>query len=108
MQRVFLGGQVTPVDARGAAVTVRPVAATTLKLYVKSWCPWCIRARRYLDQRGYTYTEFDVQRDPAAYAEMIQLSGQRLTPTLDADGEVLADFGPDELEAFLREQAIEP
>ena len=79
-----------------------------LKLYVKSWCPWCITARHYLNKRGYRYEEVDVNRDAAAYEEMIQLSGQRYTPTLVADGRVLADFGTDDLEFFLKEHSIIP
>ena len=82
--------------------------SATLKLYVKGWCPWCITAKRFLDQRGYRYEEVDVQKDRAAYQEMIKISGQTLTPTLDVDGKVLADFGPDELEVFLREEKIQP
>lgn len=34
-------------------------------------------------------------------AEMVALSGQSKAPTLDWDGEVLADFGVDELVPFL-------
>ena len=40
--------------------------------------------------------------DEAAYDEMIRLSGQDLAPVLDADGEILADFGPDQLPEFWR------
>lgn len=79
-----------------------------LRLYVKTWCPWCISARRYLDRGGYRFEELDVERDRAAYAEMIRLSGQSFTPTLEVDGKVLADFGPDELQRFLEEHRIEP
>ena len=79
-----------------------------LKLYVKTWCPWCISARRYLDNGGYVFEELDVERDRSAYAEMIRLSGQSFTPTLEADGKVLADFGPDELQIFLKKHRIEP
>jgi glutaredoxin 3 len=82
--------------------------SAALKLYVKGWCPWCITAKRYLDARGYQYEEVDVQHDRDAYREMIELSGQAYTPTLKADGRVLADFGPDELEAFLKKHRIEP
>jgi hypothetical protein len=32
------------------------------------------------------------------------LSGQTKTPTMDWNGEVLADFGTDELEEFLRDK----
>ena len=39
--------------------------------------------------------------DPEAYDEMVELSGQTLAPVIDVDGEVLADFGPEELAKFL-------
>ena len=79
-----------------------------LKLYVKNWCPWCVSAKHFLNKRGYCYNEVDVDRDNAAYDEMIRLSGQRYTPTLVADGKILADFGPDELETFLKQHSIQP
>ena len=79
-----------------------------LKLYVKTWCGWCVRAKQWLDARGYDYDEIDVERDPAAYREMIRLSGQRFTPTLVADDKVLPDFGPEELEIFLKNHSIAP
>lgn len=79
-----------------------------LKLYVKSWCPWCISAKQFLDARRYRYHELDVNRDSEAYAEMIRLSGQPYTPTLVVDGKVLADFGPDELEVFLKKHSLLP
>ncbi len=79
-----------------------------LKLYVKTWCPWCITAVRYLRKHQYDFEEIDVEADRSAYQEMIKLSGQSYTPTLEVDGKVLADFGPDELEEFLAENKIEP
>jgi glutaredoxin 3 len=79
-----------------------------LKLYVKTWCPWCVAAKRYLDSRGFDYEEIDVESSRSAYSEMIKLSGQSLTPTLVADGKVLPDFGPDELETFLKRHSIQP
>lgn len=82
--------------------------ATDLKLYIKTWCSWCIAAKEYLDEHGYQYTAIDVMADTAAYSEMIRLSGQRYTPTLVAGDKLLADFGPEELEAFLRQERITP
>ena len=82
-------------------------AAASLKLYVKVWCPWCVMAREWLDARGYQYQLIDVEESRAAYDEMIRLSGQRLTPTLvTSDGAVLPDFGPEELEVFLKNRSI--
>jgi len=65
-------------------------------------------AKHYLNKRGYRYDEVDVNHDAAAYEEMIRLSGQRYTPTLVAGERVLADFGTDELEIFLKEHSIQP
>jgi glutaredoxin 3 len=80
-----------------------------LKLYVKVWCPWCVIAQDWLDERGYRYELIDVERNRALYDEMIELSGQRYTPTLVVDDEnVLPDFGPEELETFLRNHRIDP
>lgn len=79
-----------------------------LKLYVKTWCPWCIRAKAVMDAKGLPYKEIDVEASRAAYDEMICLSGQRLTPTLVVGENVLPDFGPEELEAFLAKHQIVP
>jgi len=55
---------------------------------------------RWLDERGIDYDTVDVMADEAAYDEMIRLSGQDLAPVLEVDGEILADFGPDQLAGF--------
>jgi len=80
-----------------------------MKLFVKVWCPWCVAAREWLDQRGYQYQLIDVEAKAADFAEMKRLSGQGKTPTLQTDdGKVLADFGPDELAAFVKEHGLAP
>ena len=78
----------------------------SLKLYVKTWCPWCIRAKQVMEARCLRYEEIDVEASKAAYDEMIRISGQRLTPTLVAGNKVLPDFGPEELVAFLERHGI--
>ncbi len=40
--------------------------------------------------------------DEAAFDEMIRISGQDLAPVMDVDGDILADFGPEQLEPFFR------
>ena len=54
----------------------------------------------WLDSHGVDYEPIDVMADEAAYDDMIRLSGQDLAPVLDVDGEILADFGPDQLAQF--------
>jgi len=69
-------------------------------LFVKPYCGWCHKAERWLDQHEIDYETVDVISDEAAYDEMINLSGQELAPVIDVDGEILADFGPDQLARF--------
>ena len=54
----------------------------------------------WLDNQDVLYETVDVIADEAAFDEMIRLSGQDLAPVIDVDGEILADFGPDQLADF--------
>ena len=72
-----------------------------VRLFIKPYCGWCHEAQDWLDQRGIQYEVLDVTCDPAARQEMVELSGQSLAPTIEVDGEVLADFDTGQLEAFL-------
>ena len=77
-----------------------PVKPKIVRLFIKPYCGWCHEAADWLEERGVAYETLDVISDPSARREMIQLSGQSLAPVIDVDGEILADFGTDELEAF--------
>jgi len=71
-----------------------------VRLFIKPYCGWCHEAIDWLDERGVAYEKLDVTSDAAARKEMLGLTGQSLAPVIDVDGEVLADFGVDELEAW--------
>ena len=76
------------------------VKSKRIRLFIKPYCGWCHKAIRWLDERGVTYEKVDVIADEAAFDEMIRLSGQELAPVIEVDGEVLADFGPEQLAEF--------
>ena len=71
-----------------------------IRLFIKPFCGWCHEAKDWLDEQGVAYEELDVVSDRAAYQEMKEISGQTRAPVLEVDGEVLADFDTDQLEAF--------
>jgi glutaredoxin len=54
----------------------------------------------WLDEHDIKYETIDVIADAVAFDEMVRLSGQELAPVIEADGKVLADFGPEQLAAF--------
>ncbi|TDU81346.1 glutaredoxin [Prosthecobacter fusiformis] len=71
-------------------------------LYVKTGCPWCDDVISYMEANEVPFERVVVSGNPEAMKEMIALSGQSKAPTMDWDGEVLADFGVDELIPFLK------
>jgi len=71
-----------------------------IRLFIKPYCPWCHKVMHWLDAHKINYETLDVISDAEAFAEMKELSGQTLAPVIDVDGEILADFGPEELEKF--------
>lgn len=71
-----------------------------VRLFTTPYCGWCRKAVHWLDSRGIDFEEIDVVADEAALDEMIQLSGQDLAPVIEVDGEILADFGPEQLAGF--------
>lgn len=75
-------------------------------LYVKPGCPWCTQVVEFLSSHGVSYREQNVNEDSAAFADMQRKSGQTRAPTLDWHGQILADFGVEELVPFLQKQNV--
>ena len=76
-------------------------------LYVKTGCPYCKAAVDYLEQHGIDYEKRDVRAQSSLMQQLQDVSGQKKTPTLKWNGDVLADFGVEELEEFLRERVAD-
>ena len=75
-------------------------------LYIKPGCPWCDEVVAYLAKKKIAVKVMVVSGNREAMQEMIDLSGQSKAPTLDWHGEVLADFGVEELVPFLKERNV--
>jgi len=55
---------------------------------------------------GIPFEERNVSENREFMMEMVEKSGQTFAPTFDIDGEVLADVGADEVEAYLKEKGV--
>jgi glutaredoxin 3 len=77
-----------------------------IRLFIKPGCPWCDEAIDWLGAHGIKYQTLDVTNDSAARREMHDLTGQTKAPSIDVDGEILADFGADELEAWWKKMGF--
>jgi glutaredoxin 3 len=54
-----------------------------VKIYTTATCPYCIRAKQLLAQRGVAaLDEIRVDLEPAQRAEMMRISGRRTVPQI--------------------------
>jgi glutaredoxin 3 len=72
-----------------------------ITIYTSNTCPYCISAKDYLSKRGIEYTEKNVQMDPQAKKELIDM-GYRGVPIIVVDGEQIVGFDKDRLDELLK------
>ena len=69
--------------------------------YLKPSCGWSQGVRAVLRKYDLPFEDRDIINDPAQRQEMIEKSGQMLSPCVVVDGHMLADVSGDEVEAYL-------
>lgn len=52
---------------------------STITLYIKPTCPFCVRAMSLLDEKQASYTVIDIAADPSRRPEMIEKANGRTT-----------------------------
>ena len=72
-------------------------------LYVKQGCPWCVDALAYFNAKGIDLEVIDVREEPKRMDELIEISGQSMTPTFKHGDFVVADFDLEEFETALEQ-----
>ncbi|MDO8564454.1 MAG: glutaredoxin domain-containing protein [bacterium] len=75
-------------------------------MYTKTGCPWCDEVRAFLKEKNVPFEEREVLGNKTYFQELLDTSGQNKTPTLDLDGEILADTDATAVEKFLKERGI--
>lgn len=74
--------------------------------YLKPVCGWSNGVRAVLAKHNLAYEDRDIINDPRQYQEMVAKSGQPLSPCVEIDGQLLADVGGEEVEAYLVEKGL--
>ena len=57
--------------------------------------------RAIMDKYGLEYEDLDIINNPEIYAEMVEKSGQPLSPCVDVDDVMLADVSGEEVENYM-------
>src|SRR5437879_12459713 len=69
--------------------------------YLKPSCGWSQGVRAVLRKYELPFEDRDIINDPVQRQEMIERSGQMLSPCVEVNGQMLDDVSGDEVEAYL-------
>src|SRR5438445_8246607 len=69
--------------------------------YLKPSCGWSQGVRAIMRKYGLPYEDRDIINDPLQRQEMIEKSGQMLSPCVEINDHMLADVSGEEVEAYL-------
>ena len=90
-------------EGLGYVERVMTVSDAPLTMYTTSWCGYCFRLKTALKAEGISYTEVDIESDPAAAEFVMSVNrGNQTVPTLRfADGSTLTNPSAREIKAKL-------
>jgi monothiol glutaredoxin len=81
----------------GEPMTAKP----RIIAYLKPTCGWSQGVRAIMRKYDLSFEDRDIINDPLQRQEMIEKSGQLLSPCVEVDGRMLADVSGEEIEAYL-------
>jgi glutaredoxin len=74
---------------------------TKIIAYLKPTCGWSNGVRAVLKKYDLPYEDRDIINDPAQRQEMVEKSGQMLSPCVEINGQMLADISGEDVEAWI-------
>ena len=80
--------------------------APNIVAYLKPVCGWSNSVRETFTKYGLQYEDKDIINNPEIYAEMVQKSGQPLSPCVEINGQMLADVDGSEVETWMLDNGV--
>jgi glutaredoxin len=74
--------------------------------YLKPSCGWSQGVRAIMRKYDLPYEDRDIINDPVQRQEMIEKSGQMLSPCVEINGQMLPDISGEEVEAYLLSNSL--
>ncbi|NWD47225.1 glutaredoxin family protein [Pseudomonas gingeri] len=94
-------GKIERVFNPGSVVSEQTQAKARVTLYATDWCGYCKLTRRFLDQKGIPYKEFDIEKNTEARKAYEALGGGGI-PILDVNGTLIRGYQPEAIIAALQ------
>lgn len=77
-----------------------------VRVYSSLMCPYCVMAKRLLDDKGVRYEEIRVDLEPGQRQEMMRITGRRTVPQIFVGETHVGGF--DDLSALERAGRLDP
>ena len=73
-------------------------------VYSTKSCPWCTKAKEFLDSLNVKYESIDVAVDKEAAAEVVQKTRQRGVPVVKIGERFIVGFDKDAIQSALKDE----
>lgn len=78
-----------------------------VEIYTKGYCPFCVRAKALLGEKGVDYIEYPIDQQPELREEMItRANGGYTVPQIFINGQHIG--GCDDMVALDRQRKLDP
>jgi len=98
----------TDLNQNTKTKTKTSMKTPTITAYLKTSCGWSQGVRSIMRKYNLAYEDRDIIINPLFRTEMIERSGQSLSPCVEINGHMLADVNGDEVEAYLLQAELVP
>lgn len=63
-----------------------------VQIYSKSFCPYCVRAKSFFEERGISFEEIDLSDRPQELEELKSRTGLRTVPQIFINGQLIGGY----------------
>lgn len=72
-----------------------------VKVYSIPDCPWCKKAKAYLNTKGIDYIDINVEKDIDGRKELLKISKEQNIPTININDNIVVGFDKDKIDEYL-------
>lgn len=102
----FLAARLRMAKVMPSSPDVRLMEKPKIVAYLKPWCGWSNGVRAVMKKYELPFEDRDIINDPVNRAEMIEKSGQTLSPCVEINGRMLPDISGEEVEAWMLKEGL--
>jgi len=93
-------------ERAGSSSPKRSYQEIKVIMYMTDWCPYCRKAREYLNSLGVKVTEYNMEREPARNEERARKAGSGSgVPVIDVEGIIIKGYSREMIKDALEKRS---